>query len=505
MSYIPSLHKQAWLLAPSIEDMIPADHICYLVEALIATIDFTGFDERYAGPGHPAYHPRVILKLLVMGVLDKIRSSRKLARNARENVVYMYLAEKLAPDFRTISDFRKQNEDLVKQLFKHTVTLAKQEGMLDLTQLATDGTKIKANAANKRSLTKEELEFMTRFVDEELDEWAKQDQIEDEAFGSLRGHDQLPGKSKKKVQAVVRRYVNKTKEKGDAFKEDASRKLEKARQEMEQHDLNKVSTTDTDCRFMKSKKGKIEFSYNPQVTTDGDGFIIASDVSQDVTDSKQLKPQVLQTEENLGQLPEGTSWNFDNGYFGGENLAFLKQKGIDAYIATEKPDPNPYSADKFIHDPKKNEYTCPAGHVLRFLSERYEKKTARWFSIYKSDNCHTCPHQRSCTKNRTGVRYLKIRPHPELRDEMIAKMRTKKAQETYSSRAKTVEPAIGCIKHNLGVRDFLTRGLRTVRTEFTLACTALNIRKLWLRTRERAAGVVGRVPSHAVLASAHSC
>lgn len=485
MTYIRSHHKQAWLLAPNIEDMIPDDHICYLVEALIAMIDFSRFDEKYAGPGHPAYHPRIILKLLVIGVLDRVRSSRKLARNARENVVYMYLAEKLAPDFRTISDFRKQNEELVKEVFKHTVRLAKQEGMLDLSQLATDGTKIRANATNKRSLTRKELEFMTRFVDEELEEWARQDQIEDDAFGDLRGYDQLPGKGKQKMRSAVRHYMKQTKEKGDAFKEAASRKLEGARREMEQHGLDRVSTADTDCRFMKSKKGRLEFSYNPQVTADGNGFILASDVCQDANDKKQLRPQVLQTEENLGRVPEGTPWNFDNGYFGGDNLAFLKEKKIDAHIATEKPDPNPYSADKFIRNPKKNEYTCPGGHVMRFLGERHEKTRGYRYNLYRSDSCHTCPHQGACTKRKDGIRYLKIYPHPELRDEMIAKMRTKEAKKTYHRRKETVEPAIGCIKHDLGLDEFLTRGLGTVRTEFRLACAALNIKKMWLRMQER--------------------
>jgi transposase len=122
MAYIKSYHNQDWLLPPNIEDLIPEDHICYLVEALVESMDFSWFDETYSGPGHPAYHPRILLKLLVQGVLDQTRSSRMLARKARENIVYMYLAEKLAPDFRTISDFRKRNPDLVKAAFKHTVT-----------------------------------------------------------------------------------------------------------------------------------------------------------------------------------------------------------------------------------------------------------------------------------------------------------------------------------------------------------------------------------------------
>ncbi len=149
MAYIKSLRGQTWLLPPSIEEMIPEDHVCFLVEDLIDSLDFKEFDIKYSGAGHPAYHPRVIMKILVMGVLDRIRSSRRLARNARENVVYIYLSEKLNPYFRTISDFRKDNPNLIKAAFKHTITIAKDEGLLDLSVLSTDGTKIKANASNR--------------------------------------------------------------------------------------------------------------------------------------------------------------------------------------------------------------------------------------------------------------------------------------------------------------------------------------------------------------------
>lgn len=159
MAYIQSHNGQSWLLPPSLEDLIPEDHICYLIEGLVDSLDYSAFDIRYSGAGHPAYHPRVLLKLLIMGVLDRVRSSRRLARSARENVVYMYLSEKLTPDFRTISDFRKDNPSVLKEVFRHTVSFARQEGMLDLSYLATDGSKVKANASNRRVLTKEELEF----------------------------------------------------------------------------------------------------------------------------------------------------------------------------------------------------------------------------------------------------------------------------------------------------------------------------------------------------------
>ena len=118
MAYIRSYKDQAWLLPPSLEELIPGDHICYLVESLVESLDYREFDVNYEGAGRPAYHPRILLKLLIMGVLDKVRSSRALARSVRENVVYMYLSEKLTPDFRTISDFRKDNPEFVKEVFK---------------------------------------------------------------------------------------------------------------------------------------------------------------------------------------------------------------------------------------------------------------------------------------------------------------------------------------------------------------------------------------------------
>jgi len=132
MAYIPSYKGQTWLLPPNIEDMIPEDHICYLIEGLVESLDYTKFDTQYSGAGHPAYHPKILLKILIMGIIDKVRSSRRLAKNIRENIAYIYLSEMLIPDFRTISDFRKNNPELLKEVFTHTVSFAKEEGLLDL-------------------------------------------------------------------------------------------------------------------------------------------------------------------------------------------------------------------------------------------------------------------------------------------------------------------------------------------------------------------------------------
>lgn len=491
MAYIQSYKDQSWLLPPNIEEMIPEDHICFLVESLIDSLDYTAYDIRYSGVGHPAYHPRVLLKLLIMGVLDKVRSSRRLARKARENVVYMYLSEKLTPDFRTISDFRKNNPELVKEIFKHTVSFAREEGLLDLSHLSTDGSKVKANASNRRVLTKEELRILLRFVEEELQEWAKQDTIEDKAYGELRGSDQLPQKSKKTIRKAAEYYLKKMKERGDDFRDEVRGTLQKAWDEVEEEGLKNVSITDSGSRFMKNNKDKIELSYNSQLTVDRSGFILANDVCQNANDSGQLQPQVIQTEDNIGGLPENVVWSFDAGYFEGENIKFLLDEKIDGYIPdnNEQKENNPYDKKNFKYDTERDEYSCPANQKLKFIGENLDRQKDKRVRIYKGQACSSCQNQRGCTKRKGGVRYLKMFPHEVERNAMGMKMKTQKAIEIYKLRQQIIEPVIGDIKENKGVRAFITRGIKTVKTEFNIICAAVNLKRIWVYLQKKKADV----------------
>jgi len=486
MAYIKSFKEQNWLLPPNISDLIPDDHVCLLIASFIDKLDFSSFDIKYAGAGHPAYHPRVILKLLVMGVLDKVRSSRRLARNARENIVYMYLSEKLCPDFRTISDFRKDNPTIVKEAFQHTVALAKSEGMLDLSNLATDGTKTKANASNKKVLSKEELAFLTNFVENELDEWAKQDSLEDDFFEDLRGSDQLPKSSKKKIQNAVKHYMNELKEKGKPFKLGLQDNLKKAKKELLENNLTRVNTTDPESRFMPSKKGKIEFSYNPQITTEKNGFILANDVCNEIHDSGQLKPQVNQTKDNLGKIPKDVKWSFDNGYIDGANINFLNGLNIDAYISCQKEKSDkPYDKSNFNYDKEKDIYICPQGKTLVFQIEGFDKGKKKNLRLYKGTSCKTCPYHHLCTKKKDGIRTIKMYPFEEESRQMRKKMQTEEAKETYKLRKQIVEFVFGDFRENKGLITFLTRSLETVRTEFNLMSLASNLDKVWRKNLEK--------------------
>lgn len=329
--------------------------------------------------------------------------------------------------------------------------------------------------------------MLLRFVDEELEEWAKQDAIEDKAFGEIRGSDQLPRQSKKTIQKAVQYYTKKLKEKGPEFKEHLKDSLHQAQQEMDNKGLRKVSTTDPESRFMKNKKGRIELSYNPQVTVEKNGFILANDVSQNASDAEQLKPQVIQTEENLGKLPEHVAWSFDAGYFGSENIQFLSDQKVDGYIPdnNEKKVKNPYDKQNFRYNSATDEYICPENQKMIFIGEHFDVQKKRAVRVYKGQGCLGCNNQGICTKRKNGIRYLKMFPHEVALNSMRMKMKTPEAKEAYKLRQQIVEPVLGDIKENKGIRGFITRGIHTVKAEFNIICAAMNVKRIWIQLKEK--------------------
>jgi transposase len=168
--------------------------------------------------------------------------------------------------------------------------------------------------------------------------------------------------------------MRKVREKGTCAQSAIQDCLKEAQQEVDEYNLEKVSTTDPESRFMRNKKGKIELAYNPQLTVERNGFILANDVSQDSFDTEQLIPQVLQTEENIGGLSETVQWSFDAGYYESENIKFLSDKTIDGYVyCQEANNEGPFDKSNFTYDAAKDEYRCPARKKVAFVGENYDK------------------------------------------------------------------------------------------------------------------------------------
>jgi len=482
IAYIQSYPNQNYLIPQNITDLFPKNHVCYLIERIANNLDYSRFDKKYAGPGGPAYHPRILIKLMMMAYVDGIKSSRKIAKNASENVVYIYLAEKTQPDFHTISDFRTDNESLVNKTFKQVNSFAVEEGLIDLSHLMVDGTTIKADGNDNKSIDIETLDKLNNYVDKFVKESIKIDEEEDEKFGN-RAMNQMPEDftHKEKTRPIVTRIV---KELNKAMIEDRKEDVQKIKEdvnklksEMQKKGLKKHNFTDPDARFMLNKKGKKEMSYNAQVTVDKNGLIISNDVVQDCDDRHQLLPNIDRVEEDFGQLPKGTKISADGLYLS-PDITKLDDKGLDLYIPTygaqkEKEKKKGFDKDDFKYDEEKDCYICPQDKVVEYFSTTKHHKYG-FARNYKCRDCPNCPHQKACCNN-NKYRQIIAPPHDKLLNRIKEKMKTDEGKSTYSLRKQTVEPAIGDIKRNKRFTEFLVRGLEKVKIEFNLVCIARNL------------------------------
>ena len=460
MAYIASSKNQNWLLPLSIKDMIPKDHICFLVEDFADSLDFSKFDLIYEGAGAPAYHPKIIMKLLVYGMLCKTRSSRKLAKAAIENFVFMYLAEKVNPNFRTISRFRKDHPDFVKDSFRETVMLANKNKLIDLSFISIDGSTLKANAGSKRYFDKKGLDKLDKAIEKMIDEDIALDELEDELYGD-NANDGLTGVDRRDIKKIVREY-NKSKD-----KKKIKKNIKKAKGELDKYFLKKVSISDPESRAMQTKKRFSELSYNAQLSVSKNQLIVANDITQDKHDAHQFIPQVKNIKENI-KLRKDTKIALDCGYSDGDNIKFAEEQGIDLYVPSralaQKIDGKEQSLkhDNYEYDAKKNEIICE-GERYRY-SGFYVRKTGKKIAVFYSKKL----------KKKKDVPWL-FRERLRMKE----KMETEEAKKVYELRKITVEPVYGNLKENLGFRGFLLRGLENVKTEFNLACIAHNLQKIW--------------------------
>ena len=472
MAYIKSYRNQNYILPPNITDLFSEDHVCYLIEQITDDLDYSEFNDKYAGAGHPAYYPRMPLKLLLMGSVDGIRSSRKIAKQSSENVVYIYLSEKTQPDFRTISDFRKDNKKLLKNVFLQLNKFALEKGLIDLSHIFTDGTSVKANANNRKTIDKETLEKLSRYIDEVIEEGIEVDEEEDKLYGD-RGMHQLPedlnDKEKRKpiVSKIVREINELMKEGKEEDVKEIKQKLEDIKQDMNEKDIKKYSFTDSDSRYMLNKKGKIELSYNAQLTVDKNGLIVANDVIQEPDDRNQLVPNVNQVEENFDELPEDMKITADGGYENASELQELDDKGYDLYVPGKNLNSNKkFAKANFTYDEEKDVYISPIGTTLKNVGSYFNKKQNRRLTIYKETDAKS---------NNGKPLVIHALPEDKLLNRIKEKLRTDEGKEIYGLRKQTVETSIGDLKENRNFRSFLLRGIDKVKIEFYLACVAYNL------------------------------
>jgi len=455
--------NQQFLLPLSLDSFVPEDQIARIINDIIDAVDITAIESTYSENGSPAYHPRLLLKILLYGYLIDIRSSRDIQKMTSTDTVFMYLAAMQQPNFRTICRFRSTHLDSFKEIFAQVVTLCKELGMLGDGKVSLDGTKVKANASVRQSKDEKaldkEIAKIREEIDKILDESIRIDKEEDEKYG-----DSTPYEMPKEL-------VNKTKR---------LEKIEAAKKKLKEENLTKINVTDNDAKIMKHKGGNKKPSYNGQVAVDDkEQVIVAADLVDDENDVHQLNPMILHIWATLGRKP--TILLADAGYFSYDNLEFLKRNGIDAYIpdnflkVEERGKSKWFRKSIFKFDEEKDCYYCPAGILMPFtrIQKRKDKPDLKQ---YVCDFCSDCVFKKACTKAENRI--ISRDPREYLLDEMRGKLRTDEGKELYQERMYTAESVFGQMKQNRGFREFLLRGKEKANVEFLMMCIVHNIGKI---------------------------
>lgn len=474
--------EQGELLPTYPSDLIPEDHPARVLNEIVDILDLSALYLKYSREGGKTYHPKTLIKIIFYAYSTGNRQSRKISKACRENLVYMLLSGGVFPDFRTISDFRNNHFDILEDIFQQIVKLCHQLGMISFGNISFDGTKIKANASNRRIAHKDKLEEAMEKIDKEIVKILKEaeelDAEDDARYGASNSGDELPEKIKNS--------------------KDRKKEIQSLLDEMKQQERGTLSLTDKDSRFMRNK-GRIQLSYNGQCATENQ-VIMAYDINNQEGDRDQLVTMVDKVEAiaatilKKDEYPlENSKCLFDAGYDSGKNLSYLINRKIDAYVANQKEsayekDKNGadrtrlFTKDKFTYHTDDDYYECPMGEKLFPVEKRKEaiKTYVRHHIRYKCQSCHRCIHQTDCVKSKSGfrsvTRYLEYNPIREIIDKKLA---TKEGKEIYKQRAMDVEPVFGQIKTTVLCQgSLLVRGNNKVKGEFGLICIVHNIKKI---------------------------
>ena len=466
------------LLPPSVDELLPDDHPARMIDDVVENFDTRKIENKYSWLGRKAFHPKVMMKILFYGYTTGVRSSRKLAERCREDLAYMFLCCKEMPDFRTISDFRKDHLEELREYFKEIVVFGRQLGLGVSKAVFIDGTKIRANASAGKSKTEEKMDKMIREIDDAIEEAFKEaeeiDRLEDEKYGDSGGN-KLPPHLRTKA--------------------DRKRAIEEAKRSLKEKGLMKINLTDEDANMMKMRPGVIRPCYNCQAAVTEDGFIVARDCVTESNDSKQLEPMVEQAKE---AVPEITQVVGDAGYGTYEALEYLKEQGLDGYVRDFNGDIRRllkgdlenlrYHWLSFTYDKERKSFICAEGKELPFF--RIKKYRGETHEIYKGAECLSCLVREQCTKREN--REIVLNSRWPLVVEMLEKFRSEEGRELYKKRLNACESPFGNIKMNLGYIMFLLRGKRKVSGEYNLMCIGHDFGKIYralkLKARETGKG-----------------
>lgn len=476
--------EQMNLFEETLDDIISEDNYVRFIDAYVNKLDLKKLGFRnsvlYEGKGRPAYKPSSLLNIYIYGYLNRIRSSRKLEAECGRNVELMWLTGRLSPDFKTIADFRKDNRDGIKKIFKEFLKLCHKLELLSLRCVAIDGTKERAQNSLDNIYKREEIEKIEKRVQEKIEKYLEELESNDkteEADYEFLSKD-LPAKLAQ---------LKKSQDKITLIKH-----IFEGNPELEIYFAN-----DTDSRYQKDNN-RINAGYNCQSAVDEKNkLIIANDVTNESNDLHQLNNMVNTIAElkvDLG-IEEKTIAMADAGYFDEKEIVEADKKdNFEVYVfhprdsknqktkLTEKENKIPskgYEKDDFKYDKENDTFECPEGRILKRDGKGYREKgngVRKYRYICRS--CDGCPKRKLCTHNKKG-RVVKTTEFLKEIDEFREKCNSDLGKRILAKRKEIIEHPFGTIKRNWGYRYFMQIGKEKVSAEFSFITFIYNLRRVF--------------------------
>jgi transposase len=452
-------HQQSFL---SLDDLICKGHVVRLIdeicEEFCRELECDNvFEKGNKDTGRMPYHPADLLKILVYGYLNGVSSSRKLERESGRNVEVKWLTSGLAPDHKTLADFRRNNGELIIRFFGHLVKRFKEAGLLSGKSIAVDGTKIKAYASQE--ITMETVNQKLEDIENGVEKYLKQMEVLDTT------EDEVEELQKKKVvlEEELERLGYKKKE-YEGYKE----RLEQAGEE-------RVCITDAEAKMMRGRHGKY-YGYNVQVAVDTENhFLTSLQTTDNQNDKGLLAPMVEASTQSTDQQPEEAL--ADAGYYKINQLEHLEQQGTQCYVAinkTFKQIEDEKHGLAFTYSETEDCYYCTEGRTLEY-SRKKKKEDRTPVRVYKGTECGTCSKREICTT--ASARSVQRSENQEWIDAYHDKMKSCEGKQKLIKRRSVAEHPFGTMRYAMGQIPVLLRGRNKVQIEMHLYGIGYNLKR----------------------------
>ena len=453
---------QSTLFPECLDDWIVEDNPVRVIDVFVDELDLGGLGFSSVDPkatGRPSYHPSVLLKLYIYGYLNRVQSSRRLEREAGRNVEVMWLTGRLAPDHKTIADFRKDNGAAIRRVCARFVALCRTLGLFAEASVAIDGSKFKAINNRDRNFTRAKMARRMKQIEESV----------------ARYLHQLDSADRQEPSAELSMKTTRLREKIARLHQEMKR-LEALDARMRKIPDQQISLTDPDARSMAtSGRGSGVVGYNVQAAVDNKHHLIVThDVINVGNDRSQLSRMAKQTKAALEV--DKLDAVADRGYYNGEEILACEEAGITVTLPKPMTSANKakgrFVKQDFRYVADEDVYICPAGERLKYYYTNQEKGLT--LRRYWTNACRTCSIKHLCT---TGVQRRITRWEHEHVLETVQR-RLDAHPEKMRQRRETVEHPFGTIKARMGATHFLMKTLPRVKTEMALHVLAYNLTRV---------------------------